>query len=101
MRVVSTPFCLRVSRVRPSSSTLVYGPTRTRCHTPLSGSVAVWMRASTPSSASRALRVSASRGFWNAPAWRKNVSPAVAVDGFLASFAGGTVTGSSVPGRIL
>ena len=66
-------------RVKPGLSVSVAGPTgtaakgkvRTRCKVPLSGMATSCTLASTPMSASLALRLSASAGFWKAPAWMK------------------------------
>src|SRR5262245_1436794 len=64
----STPFCASVERTRFISSNWLYGPRRTRYQVPRSGRVAGSTLETSPSSASLALRLSASAGFWNAPA---------------------------------
>src|SRR4030067_2414631 len=74
--VASTPFCFNESRVRFTSSISLYGPRRTRYHTPLSGMVAVWMLDSSPSKASLALSFSASSALEKEHACKKGGSPA-------------------------
>src|SRR5215475_12377891 len=99
----STPFCASVERTRFISSSWLYGPRRTRYQVPRSGRVAGSTLETSPSSASLALRLSASAGFWNAPAWTKYTS--LAAPAFSGAFAAArrsrSVTGSSWPGRIL
>src|SRR2546425_2484660 len=70
-RLASIPFCASIWRTRLISSTLVYGPMRTRYQVPLSGRLAGSTLDSKPRIASRAFWLSASAGFWNEPAWMK------------------------------
>ncbi len=62
------PFCASAWRTLFRSSTLVYGPSRTRYQVPLSGRFAGSTLDSKPRIASRAFWLSASAGFWNDPA---------------------------------
>src|SRR6267143_4409164 len=70
-RLASIPFFASIWRTRLISSTLVYGPMRTRYQVPLSGRLAGSTLDSKPRIASRAFWLSASAGFWNEPAWMK------------------------------
>src|SRR5690606_1959102 len=71
IRLASIPLWARDWRTRLMSSTLVYGPSRTRYQVPLSGRLAGSTFDSKPRIASRAFWLSASAGFWNEPACMK------------------------------